>query len=140
MKRSDEGMCADFYHQFHNVDAQGRLSRWRNKHPSTGQRRISFRRNAPLAIEAFALLRDKASVQQMSRNTCPSLTRVLAHSLMGGYDSRLEDNLNIRTPNGLVERARSSNLSFNVITPPQSKIAAPFSQVRLQTNQMSSFS
>jgi alpha-1,3/alpha-1,6-mannosyltransferase len=95
--------------------------------------RFEMKKNATLAIEAFTLLRDKASVQQLSRNMRlvlagrvlrPSLTRVPAHSLIGGYDPRLEDN--IRTLNGLVERARASNLSFNVITPPQSKIAAPF--------------
>jgi alpha-1,3/alpha-1,6-mannosyltransferase len=78
--------------------------------------RFEMKKNATLAIEAFTLLRDKASVQQLSRN----MRLVLA----GGYDPRLEDN--IRTLNGLVERARASNLSFNVITPPQSKIAAPF--------------
>ena len=94
--------------------------------------RFEMKKNAALAIEAFALLRDKASVQLLSRNMRlilagrvlrPSLPRVLAHPRIGGYDPRLEDN--IRTLNSLVERARSSNLSFNVITPPQSKIAAP---------------
>ncbi|KAF8126557.1 glycosyltransferase family 4 protein [Boletus edulis] len=77
--------------------------------------RFEMKKNAALAIEAFALLRDKASTQHLTRN----MRLVLA----GGYDPRLEDN--IHTLNGLVERARSSKLSFNVITPPQSKIPAP---------------
>ncbi|KAF8128372.1 hypothetical protein EV363DRAFT_1340675 [Boletus edulis] len=72
--------------------------------------RFEMKKNAALAIEAFALLRDKASTQHLTRN----MRLVLA----GGYDPRLEDN--IRTLNGLVERARSSKLSFNVITPLQS--------------------
>lgn len=91
-----------------------------------------MKKNAALAIEAFALLRDKTSVQQLSHEMRLVLAgralralfiRVQAHSHIGGYDPRLEDN--IRTLNGLVERTQSSNLSFNVITPPQSKIAAP---------------
>ncbi|KAF8135584.1 hypothetical protein EV363DRAFT_1551037 [Boletus edulis] len=65
--------------------------------------RFEMKKNAALAIEAFALLRDKASTQHLTRN----MRLVLA----GGYDPRLEDN--IRTLNGLVERARSSKLSFN---------------------------
>ncbi|KAF8121892.1 hypothetical protein EV363DRAFT_1362066, partial [Boletus edulis] len=72
--------------------------------------RFEMKKNAALAIEAFALLRDKASTQHLTCN----MRLVLA----GGYDPRLEDN--IRTLNGLVERARSSKLSFNVITPLQS--------------------
>ncbi|KAG9318032.1 glycosyltransferase family 4 protein [Chiua virens] len=77
--------------------------------------RFEMKKNAALAIGAFALLRMKPSMQQSSRN----VRLVLA----GGYDPRLEDN--IRTLNSLVEHAQSSKLSFNVITPPQSKIAAP---------------
>ncbi|KAF8119715.1 hypothetical protein EV363DRAFT_1380669, partial [Boletus edulis] len=72
--------------------------------------RFEMKKNAALAIEAFALLRDKASTQHLTRN----MRLVLA----GGYDPRLKDN--IRTLNGLIERARSSKLSFNVITPLQS--------------------
>ncbi|KAF8119258.1 hypothetical protein EV363DRAFT_1463276 [Boletus edulis] len=64
---------------------------------------FEMKKNAALAIEAFALLRDKASTQHLTRN----MRLILA----GGYDPRLEDN--IRTLNGLVERARSSKLSFN---------------------------
>ncbi|KAF9228981.1 glycosyltransferase family 4 protein [Gyrodon lividus] len=77
--------------------------------------RFEMKKNAALAIEAFALLREKTSVQHISQ----SMRLVLA----GGYDPRLEDN--IRTLNGLVERARSRNLSFNVITPPQCQLSAP---------------
>ena len=51
------------------------------------------------------------------------VNRASTYSLIGGYDPRLEDN--IRTLNSLVELARSSNLSFNVITPPHTKTAAP---------------
>lgn len=91
-----------------------------------------MKKNAALAIEAFALLRTKPSMQHLSPNmrfvlagrVLPTLpAQVPADSLLGGYDPRLEDN--IRTLNGLVERARSSNLSFNIITPPQSKMAVP---------------
>ncbi|KAN0088537.1 glycosyltransferase family 4 protein [Tylopilus felleus] len=77
--------------------------------------RFEMKKNAALGIKAFALLRDKPSMQQLSHN----MRLVLA----GGYDPRLEDN--IRTLNSLVELARSSNLSFNVITPPHTKTAAP---------------
>ena len=91
-----------------------------------------MKKNAALAIEAFAILRDKVSMQQLShkmrlvlagRALRALLTRVSAYAHIGGYDPRLEDN--IRTLNGLVERAQSSNLSFNVVTPPQSKFTAP---------------
>ncbi|KAG8217139.1 alpha-1,3-mannosyltransferase ALG2 [Butyriboletus roseoflavus] len=77
--------------------------------------RFEMKKNAALAIEAFTLLRDRVSTQQLS----DKMRLVLA----GGYDPRLEDN--VRTLNSLVERARSSDLSFNVITPSQSKIVAP---------------
>ncbi|KIJ63379.1 glycosyltransferase family 4 protein [Hydnomerulius pinastri MD-312] len=77
--------------------------------------RFEMKKNAALAIEAFALLRDKPSVSHISQN----MRLVLA----GGYDPRVEDN--IRTLNSLIERARASKLTFNVITPPQAKVSAP---------------
>ncbi|KAF8129205.1 hypothetical protein EV363DRAFT_1169241, partial [Boletus edulis] len=82
--------------------------------------RFEMKKNAALAIEAFALLRDKASTQHLTRNMRLVLA---AQSSYRWLWPRLEDN--IRTLNGLVERSRSSKLSFNVITPPQSKIPAP---------------
>ncbi|KAG6375849.1 glycosyltransferase family 4 protein [Boletus reticuloceps] len=94
--------------------------------------RFEMKKNAALAIEAFALLRDKASTHHLTRNMrlvlagrvrVPRSLECQLNRLTGGYDPRLEDN--IRTLNGLVERSQSSKLSFNVITPPQSKIPAP---------------
>ncbi|KAF9239109.1 glycosyltransferase family 4 protein [Melanogaster broomeanus] len=93
--------------------------------------RFEMKKNAALAINAFALLRDKASAKHISPNMRLVLGGRVPHSLplssslcpTGGYDPRLEDN--IRTLDSLIERARSRNLSFNVITPPQSKVSAP---------------
>lgn len=90
-----------------------------------------MKKNVALAIEAFALLQEKVPVQQLSHKMrlvlagrfCALATWVLAYSHIGGYDHRLEDN--ICTLNSLVESARSSNLSFNVITSPQSKVTVP---------------
>ncbi|KAH7890133.1 glycosyltransferase family 4 protein [Phlebopus sp. FC_14] len=76
--------------------------------------RFEMKKNAALAIKAFSLLR-RRSVRQVSGR----MRLVLA----GGYDPRVEDN--IQTLKSLVEGARSNNLTFSVITPPQSKVTAP---------------
>ena len=90
-----------------------------------------MKKNAALAIEAFALLRTKPSMQQLPRTMrlvlagkvlLALLADVLADSFLGGYDPRLEDT--IRTLSGLVEHARSHSLSFNVITSPNAKMTA----------------
>ncbi|KAG2126838.1 glycosyltransferase family 4 protein [Suillus clintonianus] len=74
--------------------------------------RFEMKKNAALAIEAFAILRNK------DRNTL-DVRLVLA----GGYDPRLEDN--IRTLESLIELARFSGLTYNIITPLQSRVAVP---------------
>lgn len=74
--------------------------------------RFEMKKNAALAIEAFAILRKK--------NPKTSDVRLV---LAGGYDPRLEDN--IRTLKSLVELAQSSDLTYNVITPSQSRAAVP---------------
>ena len=104
-----------------------------SKRPTlTSLNRFEMKKNAALAIEAFALLRTKPSVQQLSctmrlvlagKVLHALLAEVTADSFLGGYDPRLEDN--IRTLNRLVEHARSNSLSFNVITPLNAKMTVP---------------
>ncbi|KAG1768997.1 glycosyltransferase family 4 protein [Suillus occidentalis] len=74
--------------------------------------RFEMKKNAALAIEAFAILRNK--------DPKTSDVRLV---LAGGYDPRLEDN--IRTLKSLIELAQSSDLTYNVITPLQSRVAVP---------------
>ncbi|KAG0699001.1 mannosyltransferase [Suillus ampliporus] len=66
--------------------------------------RFEMKKNAALAIEAYAILRNKVPA-------IPDTRLVLA----GGYDPRLEDN--IRTLKSLVELAQSSGLTYNVVAP-----------------------
>ncbi|KAG2151145.1 glycosyltransferase family 4 protein [Suillus bovinus] len=74
--------------------------------------RFEMKKNAALAIEAFAILRN--------RDPKTSDVRLV---LAGGYDPRLEDN--IRTLKSLIELAQFSGLTYNVITPLQSRVAIP---------------
>lgn len=74
--------------------------------------RFEMKKNAALAIEAFSILRNK--------DPKTSDVRLV---LAGGYDPRLEDN--IRTLKSLIELAQSSDLTYNVITPLQSRVAVP---------------
>ncbi|OJA19902.1 hypothetical protein AZE42_07028 [Rhizopogon vesiculosus] len=74
--------------------------------------RFEMKKNAALAIEAFAILRNK------DPNT--SDVRLV---LAGGYDPRLENN--IRTLKSLIELAQSNCLTYDVITPSQSRVTVP---------------
>ncbi|TFK62474.1 alpha-1,3-mannosyltransferase ALG2 [Pluteus cervinus] len=68
--------------------------------------RFEKKKNAALAIQAFAILRS-----QLSKPEFKNLRLVLA----GGYDPRLEDNM--LTLYSLIDLAKSHSLSYNVITP-----------------------
>ncbi|KAG1819808.1 glycosyltransferase family 4 protein [Suillus subaureus] len=74
--------------------------------------RFEMKKNAALAIEAFAILRNKD----------PSTSNVRL-VLAGGYDPRLEDNM--RTLKSLIELAQFNDLTYNVITPSQSRVSVP---------------
>ncbi|KAG2099793.1 glycosyltransferase family 4 protein [Suillus cothurnatus] len=84
----------------------------------------SMKKNAALAIEAFAILRNKD--QNIS-----DMRLVLA----GAFDSRVEDN--IRTLKSLVELAHFSGLTYNIIAPLQSRITIYCSFLNFTTTQHS---
>ncbi|KAL0947670.1 hypothetical protein HGRIS_013758 [Hohenbuehelia grisea] len=73
--------------------------------------RFEKKKNAALAIESFGALK--------SRRDSSKLRLVLA----GGYDPRLEDNM--MTLAGLIDVAKASSLTFNIVTPSSSKITVP---------------
>jgi alpha-1,3/alpha-1,6-mannosyltransferase len=52
-----------------------------------------------------------------------SLCELVTNYLPGGYDPRLEDN--IRTLKSLIELAQFNSLTYNVITPSQSRVTVP---------------
>ncbi|KAJ7756750.1 mannosyltransferase [Mycena maculata] len=69
--------------------------------------RFEKKKNAALAIAAFAKLRPRV----------PEFTKMRL-VLAGGYDPRLEDNM--QTLYALIDLARANSLTFNVITPASS--------------------
>ncbi|EKM83159.1 hypothetical protein AGABI1DRAFT_125635 [Agaricus bisporus var. burnettii JB137-S8] len=73
--------------------------------------RFEKKKNAALAIEAFAIMKAREPTQ--------ALRLVLA----GGYDPRLQDN--IQTLRTLTELATTHSLSYNIITPTISTIPVP---------------
>ncbi|KAL6308660.1 glycosyltransferase family 4 protein [Sparassis latifolia] len=79
--------------------------------------RFEKKKNAALAIDAFAILRKK-----ISENSTPTFenTRLV---IAGGYDPRVEDNM--MTLVGLIDRAKANSLTYNVITPSDSRITVP---------------
>ncbi|KAJ7273371.1 mannosyltransferase [Mycena rebaudengoi] len=74
--------------------------------------RFEKKKNAALAITSFSKL--KAKVPEL-----PNMRLVLA----GGYDPRLEDNM--QTLYGLIDLARANSLTFNVITSSSSSVQIP---------------
>jgi alpha-1,3/alpha-1,6-mannosyltransferase len=74
--------------------------------------RFEMKKNVALAIEAFSILRNK--------DPNSSDVRLV---LAGGYDPRLGDN--IRTLKSLIELAQFSGLTYNVISPSQSRVSVP---------------
>ncbi|KAG6333714.1 hypothetical protein ID866_5381 [Astraeus odoratus] len=74
--------------------------------------RFEMKKNAALAVEAFSRLRCRSPQYERMRLV-----------LAGGYDPRLEDN--IQTLNSLLDLARKHGLRFNVITPAQSSFRIP---------------
>ncbi|KAF9460322.1 alpha-1,3-mannosyltransferase ALG2 [Collybia nuda] len=73
--------------------------------------RFEKKKNAALAIEAFAGMKSKLPSHSKSQN----MRLILA----GGYDPRLEDNM--LTLYSLIDLAKSLSLTYNVITPASSK-------------------
>ncbi|TFY64215.1 hypothetical protein EVJ58_g2770 [Rhodofomes roseus] len=76
------------------------------------------KKNAALAVDAFALLRKKLTDSESAQ---PSNQMRLV--VAGGYDPRLEDNM--MTLVALIDRAKAHSLSFNIITPSTSRINIP---------------
>ncbi|KAK7023833.1 alpha-1,3/1,6-mannosyltransferase ALG2 [Favolaschia claudopus] len=74
--------------------------------------RFEKKKNAALAISSFAKLRVRLSGS-------PNLRLVLA----GGYDPRVEDNM--QTLTALIDLTRSQSLTFNVITSSSSSVKLP---------------
>ncbi|KAF5380113.1 hypothetical protein D9615_006240 [Tricholomella constricta] len=72
--------------------------------------RFEQKKDAALAIRAFAILKPKL--------TSPALSK-LRLVLAGGYDPRLEDNK--LTLDSLIDLAKSYSLTYNVITPSSTK-------------------
>ncbi|EIN07946.1 alpha-1,3-mannosyltransferase ALG2 [Punctularia strigosozonata HHB-11173 SS5] len=79
--------------------------------------RFEKKKNAALAVEAFALLRRKPASTPSS--PCSNLRLVLA----GGYDPRVEDNL--LTLAGLIDFVKSRSLSYAITKPVSSPVALP---------------
>ncbi|KAL4254395.1 Alpha-1,3/1,6-mannosyltransferase ALG2 [Abortiporus biennis] len=77
--------------------------------------RFEKKKNALLAIDAFALLRE----EKLSPEDAKSFRLVIA----GGYDPRLEDNM--MTLVGLIDRAKKHSLTFDIIQPQTSKLTIP---------------
>ncbi|KAH7911910.1 glycosyltransferase family 4 protein [Hygrophoropsis aurantiaca] len=73
--------------------------------------RFEMKKNAALAINAFAHLR-----RTSSNSNIPETRLVVA----GGYDPRIRDN--IATLESLINLANSNNLTYNVITPKTSRV------------------
>lgn len=88
-----------------------------------------MKKNAALAIEAFAILRHKDSNASDVRLVLAGLSATsyyyefVANYFPGGYDPRLEDN--IRTLKSLIDLAQFNGLTYNVITPSQSRVIVP---------------
>ncbi|KZT74049.1 glycosyltransferase family 4 protein [Daedalea quercina L-15889] len=80
--------------------------------------RFERKKNAALAVDAFALLRKKLASSAASPH--PGKLRLV---VAGGYDPRLEDNM--MTLVALIDRAKANSLSFNLITPSSSRINIP---------------
>ncbi|KAH7928144.1 alpha-1,3-mannosyltransferase ALG2 [Leucogyrophana mollusca] len=74
--------------------------------------RFEMKKNAALAIDAFALLRSKSHESKTSE------TRLI---IAGGYDPRVGDN--IATLESLIARANSNSLTYDVITPSHSRVS-----------------
>ncbi|KZT11138.1 glycosyltransferase family 4 protein [Laetiporus sulphureus 93-53] len=79
--------------------------------------RFEKKKNAALAVDAFALLRKKRT--SGSSSSQESMRLIIA----GGYDPRLEDNM--MTLVGLIDRAKANSLTFNIVTPSTSRITIP---------------
>ncbi|KAA1477688.1 mannosyltransferase [Dentipellis sp. KUC8613] len=80
--------------------------------------RFEAKKNAMLAVEAFSALRTRLANKENS-NVLKNARLVIS----GGYDPRVEDN--IMTLAGLIDRAKSSSLTFDVIKPPGSNTNIP---------------
>ncbi|PSR73308.1 hypothetical protein PHLCEN_2v10836 [Hermanssonia centrifuga] len=78
-------------------------------------RSFEKKKNAALAVDAFALLHKKLSADSPLNR----LRLVLA----GGYDPRVEDNM--MTLMYLIDRAKSHSLTYDVIKPSSSKVTIP---------------
>ncbi|EMD34318.1 glycosyltransferase family 4 protein [Gelatoporia subvermispora B] len=76
--------------------------------------RFEKKKNAALAIEAFALLRKKTGSAKL---------RDVRLVIAGGYDPRLEDNM--MTLVGLIDRAKVNSLSFSIVQPSGSHVKIP---------------
>ncbi|KAI0739516.1 alpha-1,3-mannosyltransferase ALG2 [Daedaleopsis nitida] len=79
--------------------------------------RFEQKKNAALAINAFALLRKKLASR--SEPSFKPIRLVLA----GGYDPRLYDN--VKTLEGLLDSARAHGLTYAVLTPSTSTVPIP---------------
>ncbi|EPS98405.1 hypothetical protein FOMPIDRAFT_148030 [Fomitopsis schrenkii] len=80
--------------------------------------RFERKKNAALAVDAFALLRQKITDSAQSASL-GALRLVVA----GGYDPRLEDNT--KTLVQLIDRAKAHSLTFTITAPSSSPIALP---------------
>ncbi|KAH9948131.1 alpha-1,3-mannosyltransferase ALG2 [Amylocystis lapponica] len=80
--------------------------------------RFEKKKNAALAINAFALLRKKLA--EDSASSPPQDIRLV---LAGGYDPRLEDNM--MTLVGLIDRANANSLTYNIVAPSASRVSVP---------------
>jgi len=76
--------------------------------------RFEKKKNAVLAVNAFALLRKRSS---------STLVVNMRLVIAGGYDPRLEDNM--MTLVGLIDRAKANSLSYTILQPSSSKVTIP---------------
>ncbi len=95
--------------------------------------RFEKKKNAALAVDAFALLHKKLSADSplnrlrlvlAGEHSLPSSTyHTVLISCLGGYDPRVEDNM--MTLMYLIDRAKSHSLTYDVIKPSSSKVTIP---------------
>ncbi|RPD60960.1 mannosyltransferase [Lentinus tigrinus ALCF2SS1-7] len=77
--------------------------------------RFEQKKNHALAIDSFALLRQKTEAGSSTKN----IRLVLA----GGYDPRLQDN--VKTLQSLLDSANAHGLTYSIVTPSTSSVPLP---------------
>ncbi|KAI8968692.1 hypothetical protein BD414DRAFT_498651, partial [Trametes punicea] len=101
-----------------NVDrTDSDINRFYHRPTLLSLNRFEQKKNAALAIDAFARLRKTLAIKGDSSSR--SLRLVLA----GGYDPRLLDN--VKTLQALLDNAKTHDLTYSITTPSTSTVALP---------------